>query len=489
MNEELKKIKNGENNNNISTKEKLKEKFINNKDKNNDTIKSVKSIESEGNNNFIYNIKDINSNKEVKDQNDKNMKKEKIIHSSNLNEVSIKSESSNNLIIENNFNNVNNYKLSTIPKVEETFESINILKEPSKNNLLTKEQILYFTHIIFLNNATFVRNKESYMMSKSSFMNIMKSINIIKSQLILVEIDLIYDSISLKSPMIIYSQFNQILMKIIQKIYKEQFLVSPQLAINNFLIKLIKHYNLFLENKIPKDYLYKYQYNSMVKIIQIFPDENQIFIINQIILTINEIYEKYFVIELDYNKEYLYKSSENLVTFCKDFEVIPQIINSTQAVTYYNLIIHIDQTYKTLKEALEKGKICNNNGKIFTLYHFILFIIHMSLYSYTKMFGSKSWNTQNNNLSKEAKLLLFLEKLDHSKGMINFLSRLYSPRTKSLSLIPPREICLSLGILELDKKKPKLSQSLDDVFHKEYELGKNKEKESFKGKEKILLEE
>ena len=201
----------------------------------------------------------------------------------------------------------------------------------------------------------------------------------------------------------------------------------------------------------------------------------------------NEIYEKYFTHELDYNKEYLYKSSENLVSFCRDFEISPQIINSTQAVTYYNLIIHIEQTYNTLKEILEKEKICKNKGKIFTLYHFILFIIHMSLYSYTKIFGSKSWNSENNTISKEEKLLLFLEKLDHSKGMTNFLSRLYTPRTKSLSLIPPREVCIALGILKIDKKKQKVIESLDDVFYKE-KINESIKIKEYKEKEKELLE-
>ena len=285
---------NGVDNNNISMKEKLKIQSKNNKEKNEGTIKSIKNIESEGNNNFTYEIKDIKyfiqSKKENKNENEKIVKKEKnekSNQSSNLNEISIKTESSNNFINENNLTNNNNYKLSTIPRIEETFESLNLTKEQNNNNLLTKDQILYFTHIIFLNNASFVKNKECYMMSKSNFLNIMKSINMIKSQLILVEIDLIYDSISLKSLMINYSQFNQILMKIIKKFYQEQYLASPQLTINYFINKLIKQYNLFFENKIPKDYLYKYQYNSIVKIIQIFPNENQIVIIKHIILTIN----------------------------------------------------------------------------------------------------------------------------------------------------------------------------------------------------------
>ena len=443
---------------NISIKEKkLKFHLKNEKDKNNETIKSI-SIQSEGNNNFTYDIKANNNNKET-------INNEKNNHNSNLNEACIKSESSNDFINNTNQND-NNNKFSTIPKYEETFESINLIKD-SNDKILTKEQILYFTHIIFLNNSEYNKSKDCYMMSKTNFLNILKPLNIIKSQLILVEIDLIYDSISAKKSMIIYSQFNQILMKIIQKLYPEQYSMSPQLTITYFINKLIKYYNLFFENKIPKDYLYKYQYNSIVKLMQASPNENQLYLISQIILTINEIYEKYFTYEFDKNQENINKSSENLVNFCRDFEIIPQIINSTQAMTYYNLIIHIEQLYNLFKDALKNKKICKNKGKIFTLYHFILFILHMSLYTYTKIFESKTWNTKNNDITKESKLLLFLEKLEHSKGMTNFLSKLYTPRTKPLSLIPPRKVCLSLGIL--DKEKKKITESLDDVFFKEKE--------------------
>ena len=443
---------------NISIKEKkLKFHLKNEKDKNNETIKSI-SIQSEGNNNFTYDIKANNNNKET-------INNEKNNHNSNLNEACIKSESSNDFINNTNQND-NNNKFSTIPKYEETFESINLIKD-SNDKILTKEQILYFTHIIFLNNSEYNKSKDCYMMSKTNFLNILKPLNIIKSQLILVEIDLIYDSISAKKSMIIYSQFNQILMKIIQKLYPEQYSMSPQLTITYFINKLIKYYNLFFENKIPKDYLYKYQYNSIVKLMQASPNENQLYLISQIILTINEIYEKYFTYEFDKNQENINKSSENLVNFCRDFEIIPQIINSTQAMTYYNLIIHIEQLYNFFKDALKNKKICKNKGKIFTLYHFILFILHMSLYTYTKIFESKTWNAKNSDITKESKLLLFLEKLEHSKGMTNFLSKLYTPRTKPLSLIPPRKVCLSLGIL--DKEKKKITESLDDVFFKEKE--------------------
>ena len=398
---------------------------------------------------------------------------------SNSNEISIESAGPNNIIIETKFNKNNNTYAS---------EDINLTKE-SKENILSKEEILYYTHIIFLNNSTYVKNQQKYMMSKTNFLNIIKSLNLISNQFILVEIDLIFDSISPKSSMIVYSQFNQILMKIIQKVYPEKYNISPKLTINYFLSKLINHYNLLFEYKIPKNYLYKYQYNSMIKLLQIYPNENQIYIINEVILTINEIYEKYFIYELNYNHEFLYKSGENLIQFCKDYEIVPQVINPTQAMTYYNLSIHIDQTYNFLINQMKNYNKIKNKGIIFTFFHFNLFLINLSLYYYTKLFGSKTWTYDENreNITNEGKLILFLEKLEHSKGMVNFISKLSTPRTKNMSLLPSKDTCYSLGIFDSIKKKISDGQFLDDAFYSEKEIKKQMIKE--KQREKGIKEE
>jgi hypothetical protein len=315
-------------------------------------------------------------------------------------------------------------------------------------------------------------------MSKSNFLNILKSLNLITSQQILVEIDLIFNSLSPKSAMIIYSQFNQILFKVIETLYQEKYKISPKLTINYFLNKLITHYNLYFKNKIPKDYLYKYQYNSIVKLLQIFPNENQLFILNEILLTLNEIYEKYFIYELNFNQEYKEKSGENLISFCKDYEIIPHIINYTQAMTYYNLSIHINQTFNYFYDEIKKYKKIKNKGVLFTLIHFMIFFIHLSLYSYTKIFGSKTWTYDSNDslMTNEAKLIIFLEKLEHSKGMENYLPK-SSNRKKGFSFLPSKEIISTLGIFDIYKKKQKENKYLDDLFFNEKDKQYENEKE------------
>ena len=413
-----------------------------NKEKNNSKINNKESSSIKYKNKKSTNQVDIKKN----NKNNKNKINNNINYNNfNDEEISIRSEGSNNVTYEIKYDkkNVNN-KENKINLVEET-----------KEKQLTKEEILYSTHIIFLNNASFIKKQNKYMMSKSNFLNIMKTLNLISTQLILVEIDLLFDSFSTKFKMITYSQFNQILMKIIQILYPEKYKISPKLTMNYFLNKLINEYNLFFENKIPKDYLYKYQYNSIVKILQIMPDENQIFIMNDIYLIVNEIYSKYFRYEINYNHRMMYKSSENLIEFCKDFEIIPQTINQTQAMTYYNLSIHINEGYNIFNNEIKKYQNFKNKGIIFTLVHFMLFIIHISLYSYTKIFGSKKWtyDLNDSSISKETKLIIFLEKLEHSKGMLNFIQPLSWPTNKAFSLIPDKEICSLTGILDIYKKK------------------------------------
>ena len=87
----------------------------------------------------------------------------------------------------------------------------------------------------------------------------------------------------------------------------------------------------------------------------------------------------------------------------------------------------------------------------------MLFFIHISLYSYTKLFGSKKWTYDVNKkaIPNEAKLIIFLEKLEHSKGMINFVKQLSWPTIKSFSLIPDKEICTEIGIFDIYNKKGK----------------------------------
>ena len=130
-------------------------------------------------------------------------------------------------------------------------------------------------------------------------------------------------------------------------------------------------------------------------------------------------------------------------------EILPYILNETQIMTYYKLVIHYEQPYKFLDSN-------NNKGAIFTLNHFILYIIHISLYSFSKKYEniSKNISCSTNN---ESKLLLFLERLESSNGMINFNKKFLIAQSKNLSFIPSKDNYYKIG--EISHKTEKFRKN------------------------------
>ena len=88
-----------------------------------------------------------------------------------------------------------------------------------------------------------------------------------------------------------------------------------------------------------------------------------------------------------------------------------------------------------------------NLGKVFTLSNFIITIYHFSIYHYIKYQGGDTINNNNsqNNIlystsySKFDKLILFLEKLEHSKGVTNFELRFNIKLKDNFSFFPEKE--------------------------------------------------
>lgn len=311
-------------------------------------------------------------------------------------------------------------------------------KNISYTKIFTQEEILYYTHIIFLNNSTYNKKNNEYLMPKNNLLSIIKSLNI-SPEIKIIEMDLLFDSISPKSNLISYNKFYKFLIKTVQKLFPSEYAENAKNILNIFFTNFFNQYDLLLfENKIPKNYLYKYQYNSIVQLLNISPNKNQLFIMNEIIYTLNEIYEKYFIYEFNFISVNKRKNFQNLIKFSKDFEITPLIMNETQLISYYNITVHIEhQNIFNYFFQINEHKF-NNKGEEFTLIHFILFIIHVSLYYYAKFFDNNinDKNLKMKSMTNESKLLLFLEKLECSKIMENFNRKLFMPNNSKLSLIP-----------------------------------------------------
>ena len=169
-------------------------------------------------------------------------------------------------------------------------------------------------------------------------------------------------------------------------------------------------------------------YQTIETIIQYEPDQKQKMVISKLIPTLNEIYIKYFSFELEKNKSLAKKSLQNLISFTRDFEIFPYIINQSQLVIYYNLITQKEINFQFSKK---------NIGEFFTFDKFCIMIIHFSIISYIKNLETKEGEKEEEEV---VKLLLFLEALENSKGMKSFMRKLNRPTGNKLSLIPSKKV-------------------------------------------------
>ena len=357
---------------------------------------------------------------------------------SNSNFNSNNSKLKKNQIKEEEKNNIQNTENNIDDNIDDNIENNieNNTEEEESIPLLTKKEIEYYAHVIFLNSATFINKYDDYFLSQQNLYKMLKECEIIPKSLKLSEVDLIFKSISPKSLQINLSQFMYFLLRITQKLYPKEFSKDKKTVTNFFMNNFFSNFTFLLDNQIQVNNLYKCKYKSIESLLTYQPDEKHVLIINKIFFTLNEIYIKYFNYEIENNIELAKKSIKNLIFFCREFEILPYILNETQVIIYYNLVKNYPPTIKLIDD--EK-----NQGIIFTLNTFILFLIHISLYSYAKYYDSNYGDNGNN--SDISKFLIFLEKLECSKGMRTFARKLSRPSANKLSLIPPKEIFIQLG--------------------------------------------
>ena len=231
-----------------------------------------------------------------------------------------------------------------------------------------------------------------------------------------------------------------ILIRISQKIFPREYNKDKALVTNYFFHKIfLIYHDIIFETSVPLKDLLKYQYSSLVSLLNIIPDDSQIFVLNSLLYTLNEIYEKYFINNIEYNSNngdnsnYKYYNNGNLnslFNFCRDFEIFPFIFNETQIVTYYNLVVDNKELFKFLDDSSDN----NIDSNCFTFNNFILFFVHLSAYNYTKVY--ESILDKEKNETELSKLIMLLTKLECSKGMRDLIDN----SLPNLSLMPNREL-------------------------------------------------
>ncbi len=357
----------------------------------------------------------------------------------NKGENIIEDNKEENQLTEENFNNNNNnYEYYNNENDDEDGDDIinslyNYKEEKNDVEQYNKEDSnSNKIYLIFINNAIYIPEKNKYLLSQQSLYKMIKEISF---KLNINQIDLIFKKISPKSLQIDYEQFEQFLILLCQKEYSKEFQKDKKTTMNNFLQNIYDKYNTVIKEETsnnkndPSNYLY----NSMKKLFDYTPNKSQFYIIEQINSTINEIYERYFN---DGTKDENYvneNSLRSLIEFSRDFEIIPYIVTESQMSTYFFL--------SNENESQDKSPQ-------FGINNFILLLVRMSVFFY-----EKNYQNSNVNCNEVRKLLIFLEKLEYSKGMNNFTRKLNRPSAKRLSLIPNKQIYLELNEKNEDERK------------------------------------
>ena len=356
-----------------------------------------------------------------------------IIISSNEENILNLSKSDKKMLNKDNYNikssindNVKNFEISTFKKED--------WNKPIK--IYTKEEIINNMNIIFLNYAIYSLNKNIYLISIENIIKIIKEIGFLPDIIKLYQIDILIKKVCPKLKFVVFEDFMSIFIKLAQKIFPKEFNSNKDLLLNHFFHSIFNFYSIILtEEIIPIKDLLKYPYTSTTSLMNIIPDDSQILVLNSLLYTLNEIYEKYFVNNKHIN--YAFKKNQKLsqfFDFCKDFEIHPFIFNETQMIAYFNTILEKKDLFKLIDDSHEKKNI-------FSFNNFILLFIHLSEYNYAKIYQNVT--EDENKVTQLSKLIMLLTRMECSKGMREIITN----TVPNLSLMPNKELLLKYNFI------------------------------------------
>lgn len=341
---------------------------------------------------------------------------------------------------------VNNYNISTFKKED--------WNKPTK--IYTKEEIINKMNLIFLNYAIYYTKKNIYLISIENLIKIVRKSGVLPNLIKLYELDIIIKLICPKTKFLTFEDLMSIFMKIAYKIYPKEIKSNKDLLLNHFFNNIFSSYSDILsEEPMPLNDILKYPYSSILSLLNIIPEDSQILVINSLLYTLNEIYEKYFVYNTKLNPSFNNKNLSNLYDFCKDFEIIPFIFNETQLVNYFNLVIDKKDLFKLIDDSSDKQEIKDKKNGLFSFNNFILFFIHLSEYNHAKIY--KNYITHEKGETKLSKLIMILTKLECSKGMRQMVKK----SLPNLSLMPNKELLLKYNFIFKKEDKGTFDNLID----------------------------
>ena len=343
----------------------------------------------------------------------------------------------------------------------------NIKTDNNQNITTTKAEKIEMMNKIFLSNSSFNKQTKEYYLNRFQIILILKKSNIINDFIISkTQADLLLTKLKPTQNKFKFIDFMNYLTEICSYIFKEKFSQNPKKYMSKFLEYLLNNYYEYLEEKLEANYIEKEvdnncTINSIKKIIDTDIEKHALKLLLTMYTQLKKMYLCYFKYEVNekYSKEtIMLKSMEHFSSFCKDFEIMPYLINEKNLVTYYNLLLRHQKDYtETINDLFYSVKMEDNKkfqdiGTCFKLSSFILFLYHFSVLLYYKKFKVQfSMNHKEKPVDIEI-ILFFLQKLEHSDGISKYILKKERTNEDKFTFVPTNEN-IELAFSELSKDK------------------------------------
>lgn len=273
-----------------------------------------------------------------------------------------------------------------------------------------KDKVKEITNKLFLNYSFYSEQQHKFLISIQNIKKIIKKY-LINEHILENELELmIRKNVKIKF-FLDQKDFISILINLCKKLNKN-FLENPQISYFEFVLKYfnqITDENINNQNTIEENNDNNYSIEMLENFFETFEFDIKLKIIFQDIYNgIFEIYSYYFSFELrDYKETHCLKYREEvliqILRFCKDFNIIPYIINLNNLNKYWKIFNDYNH------ECIFDKKL--NVGNSFKLSDFAVLITHFSHF-----FILKKYNDKLIQISEIDKVLLFLQFLENSEG-------------------------------------------------------------------------
>ena len=334
-------------------------------------------------------------------------------------------------------------------------------------NNISKTEKFEMMNKIFLSNSSFNKHTKEYFITRFQIILILRKSNILNDDIISKnQADIILTKLKPNQNKYSFIDFMNYLNEICKYIFKEKFDKNPKKYISKFIDYILNNYYEYLEEKLQMNYIEtevdnNTTINSIKTIVETDIEKHALKLLISMYNQLKKIYLCYFKYEIDskYSKEtIMLKSMESFISFGKDFEIMPYLVNEKNFVTYYNILLRHQKDFtETINDLFLSIKIEDNKnfqdiGTCFKMSSFILFLYHFSILLYYKKFKVQfSMNKLEKPVDIEI-ILFFLQKLENSNGIAKYILKKQRTNENKFTFIPTNEN-IELAFKELSEDK------------------------------------